>query len=207
MKLLHFGSATLLTISVISCGLLYSNPDANELVLSEKMKISALTPIGKITIEGGKGFARQYSGTNWSKSSVLTPRTTRWYGSLGAYDPAGSFTRGDRLLVDEGRQFFSSESEALRYMKSISGYYGPLTYNNSGLVIAYQVIDIPNEKPTRSIQVWQFYINGNKPSVLRGAVDENIQIIGGNIPDKVTPISAPIGYEREISDKEYIPGK
>jgi len=74
-------------------------------------------------------------------------------------------------------------------------------------VIAYQVVDIPNEKPTRYITVWQLYINGTKPSTLRGAVDGSIEIIGGTIPDKATPIPAPIGYEREISDKEYIPGK
>jgi hypothetical protein len=203
----HFGPAAVLATAVISCGLLQSNPDANEMVLSEKMKISALTPLGRITIEAGKGFARQYSGVDWSKSSRLIPRTTRWYGSFGAYDPAGSSTRGDRLLVDEGRQFFSSESEALRYMNTLGGYYGSLTYNNSGLVIAYHVVEIPNEKPTRTIQVWQFYINGKRPSTLRGAVDENIEISGGTIPDKVTPMQAPIGYERALSDREYTPRK
>lgn len=190
-----------------ACNQKTSLPSVTESVLTDGMKITAFTPSGKITVEGGKGVARSYSGENWTKSSKLIPRTTRWYGSLGLYDPAGSFTLGDRLLLDEGKQFFSSESEALRYMQSISGYYGPLTYNNSGLVIAYKVIDIPNEKPTRSLTIWQFYINGNKPTILRGATDKNIEVTGGTIADTATPASAPIGYPRELADKEYNPGK
>ncbi len=205
MRHLQIGSPALLAISLIACDLHRSGSGTNELVLSEGMKISALTPSGKIVIEAGKGFARHFSTVNWSQASVLTPRTTRWYGSLGAYDPAPSSTLSGRLLVDEGWQFFANESEALRYMKYISGYYGPLTYNNSGLVIAYKVIEIPNEVPTRSVAIWQFYINGSKPSGLRGAVDKNIEISGGIIPDKVTPTPAPAGLERELSDKEYTP--
>ena len=49
------------------------------------------------------------------------------------------------------KQFFQNESEALRYIQFLSAYYGPITYTNSGLVIGYKVIDIPNEKPTRSL--------------------------------------------------------
>jgi hypothetical protein len=167
------------------------------------MKISASTPSGKIVIQGKKGFTRLYSGENWAKSSELIPRTTRWYGSLGLYDPADSDSPNDRLLLDEGKQFFSSDSEALRYMKSLSGFFGPLTYDNSGLVIAYKITAIPGGKPTRHLTIWQIYVNGTKPTALRGAIDKNIEISGGTIPEKATPAPAPIGYERELSDKEY----
>ena len=174
-----------------------------ESVLSDGMKISASTPSGKILIEGKKGFTRVYSGDSWSKTSTLIPRSTRWYGSLGLYDPADSDSMHGRLLVDEGRQFFSSESEALRYMQSLSEYYGNLTYNNSGLVIAYKVIDIEGGEPTRSLTLWQFYINGKKPSTLQGAVDQNLKINGGDTPETATPFPAKIGYERALGNKEY----
>src|SRR5664279_2948218 len=102
----------------------------NECVLSEGMKITAFTPSGKIKIEGGKGLSRSYSGDGWSITTTLLPRPTRWYGSLGAYDPADGPSIYGRLIVDEGRQFFSSESEALRYLQAMSGYFKKLTYNN-----------------------------------------------------------------------------
>jgi hypothetical protein len=171
------------------------------------MKIIVHTPIETVTIEGKQGFARSYSGQNWSKISVLMPRKTRWYGSLGLYDPAESNSPGDRLLIDEGKHFFQSESEALRYIQYLSAYYGPMTYNNSGLVIGYKVIDIPKEKPTRSLTIWQFYINNMKPKSLRGANDRNIAITGGTIPNNAIPINAPVGYERTLADKEYSPSK
>ena len=174
-----------------------------ESVLSDGMKICATTPSGKIIIEGKMGCSRSYRDGNWVKTSDLTPRTTRWYGSLGLYDPASSYSQCDRLLVDEGRQFFSSESEALRYLKSLSGFFGPLTYNNRGLVIAYNITAIPGGKPIRHLTIWQIYINGARPISLRGAVDSKIEVSGGVIPDRAVPGDAPIGYERELADKEY----
>jgi len=199
---------SLIAISVLlSCKLESSPSLPTESVLSDGMRIVAHTPSGAITIEGKQGFKRLYSSENWSKTSVLIPRTTRWYGSLGLYDPATSYSLGDRLLLDEGRQFFQNESEALRYLQFLSGYHGPITYNNSGLVVAYKVIPITNEKPTRSLILWQFYINNAKPKSLRGAVDKNIEISGGTIPDSAVPVQAPIGYERTLADKEYNPNK
>ena len=176
-----------------------------ENVLSDGMVITAHTPNGMISIKGKKGCSREFAGDNWLKKSNLIPRDTRWYGSLGLYDPADSDTMNGRLIVDEGRQFFASESEALRYFQRLSGYYGRLTYNNSGLLIAYKIIDVGGGEPTRSLTIWQIYINGKKPSSLRGAVDKNIEIAGGSIPDTATPFQAKIGYEREIADKEYDP--
>lgn len=190
-------------ILLITCACSQGSPLITESVLTEGMKIIASTPSGKVVIEGKKGFNRTYSGEGWAKASQLTPRTTRWYGSLGLYDPAGSNSPYDRLLLDEGRQFFSSESEALRYFKAMSGFFGPLTYNNSGLVIAYKITPIPGGLPVRHLTIWQIYLNGARPTSLRGATDKNIEVSGGEIPDKATVTPAPFGYERELADKEY----
>jgi len=201
MKFLQLGLVFVIS-SAFACNRTQPSP---ETVLSEGMKVSATTPSGKLIIECGKGLTRKYQGENWSKTSELIPRTSRWSGSLGLYDPAGSDTLGDRLLLEEGRQFFSSESEAMRYLQTINGFYGAVTYSNDGLVVAYSVTAIPNEKPTRDIQLWQIYINGAKPKALRGASNLNIKIEGGTILEQANPTPAPIGYERKISDKEYAP--
>lgn len=205
MRRFYLAYALWTSVLLASCTSGSSLSSKTEAVLIQGMKISAATPSGKIVIKGGPGASRTYSGQGWSKSSVLIQRDTRWSGSLGLYDPADSFTLGNRLLVEEGRQYFASESEALRYMQRLKGYYGPLTYNNSGLVVAYKVIDIPNESPTRELEVWQFYIKGKRPASLRGANDSSIEVSGGQVPDQSTPASAPIGYERELADTEYAP--
>ena len=196
-----------LAFAVLSAFACNRNQPIPEAVLSEGMKVSAITPSGKLIIECGNGTTRTYQGENWSKASKLIPRTTRWSGSLGLYDPAGSNTLGDRLLLEEGRQFFSSESEAMRYLQTLNGYYGSVTYSNDGLVVTYSVTAIPNEKPTRDIQLWQIYINGVKPKALRGGTNQNIKIEGGTILEQATPTPAPVGYERQISDKEYAPSR
>src|SRR4051812_13891960 len=105
---------------VLACTRQSNASPSTETVLSDGMAIVAHTSNETITIEGKPGFERTYSGKDWSKTSSLIPRKTRWYGSLGLYDPARSFSLGGRLLLDEGRQFFESESEALRYLQFLS---------------------------------------------------------------------------------------
>lgn len=190
-------------VLVSACGKHVAVAPGTESVLSEGMRITAITPSGELVIEGKRGTERSYSGPGWSKISTLIPRTKRWYGSLGVYDPADSSTQSGRVLVDEGRQFFSSESEALRYLNHLSGYFGELTYTKSGLVVAYKVIPVEGGSPIRSIAVWQFYINGQKPASLRGSDESRIRIKGGSIPNTATPAVAPLGLERELSPTEY----
>src|SRR5438552_16458186 len=83
---------------------------STEYVLSDGMTIAADTPNGKISILGGKGTKRIFSGDGCTKTRYLIPRTTRWYGSLGLYDPAASCSAHGRLHVDERRLFCYSDS-------------------------------------------------------------------------------------------------
>lgn len=190
-----------------ACGKRVAGAPDNEPVLSEGMRITAIMPSGELVIEGKRGTLRSFSGPGWSKDSMLIPRTKRWYGSLGLYDPAGSSTQSGRVLVDEGRQFFASESEALRYLKHLSGYFGELTYTKSGLVVAYKVIPVEGGTPIRSIAVWQFYVNGRRPASLRGGDDSKLRIEGSSIPDSSSPTPATLGFERELSTTEYSAGQ
>jgi hypothetical protein len=201
MKTAH---ALVLALIVSGCtgdrGLLPST----EFVLSKGMKIAATTADGTVVITAGEGTERTFSGDGWTKKRRLIARSTRWYGSLGLYDPAASFSTHGRVLVDEGKQFFATESEALRYLYGESGYF-KLVFTSNGLVVGYHVEAIPGGEPTRSVEVWQIYINGKKPSSLRGADDSAIRVSGGDTPETSSPNSAPIGYPRTIGDREYVP--
>jgi hypothetical protein len=179
---------------------------STEFVLTEGMKITATTPNGTVVITAGEGTERTFSGEGWSKKRHLIPRSTRWYGSLGLYDPADSSTPHGRVLVDEGRQFFATESEALRYLDAISAYFKPV-FSSTGLVVGYKVVPFAGGEPTRSVEVWQIYINGKKPHSLRGADDSAIRVSGGETPETSSPNPAPIGHPRKIGDREYVPKK
>jgi hypothetical protein len=177
---------------------------STEYVLTKGMKIVANTPNGRVEIVAGNGTERIFSGDGWSKRRWLIPRTTRWYGSLGLYDPAASYSPCGRLLADEGRLFFESESEALRYLYKGSGSSRPI-FNSRGLVIGFYVVPFPGGEPTRNVTVWQIYIKGKRPQSLRGAEDDAISVEGGEIPDTATPNPAPIGYPVTFGDREYVP--
>jgi hypothetical protein len=197
-------AAILFCLLSASCTAQQNLPATTEFVLSEGMVITATNPNGTITISGGSGTERTFSGDGWSKRRNLIPRDTRWNGSLGLYDPAGSDSPYGRLLVDEGRLFFKSESEALRYLYGGSDYSKPV-FNNRGLVVGYHVEIIPGGEPTRSVEVWQIYINGQRPKSMRGADDTAVTIKGGTISDTAIPHPATIGLGISLGDKEYSP--
>ena len=194
----------LLILVVAACAKKHDLLLNTEYVLSAGMKIAAKTPNGRIEILAGDGTERIFSGDGWSKRCSLTPRTTRWYGSLGLYDPAASYSPHGRLLVDEGRLFFASESEALRYLYVGSKNSKPV-FNSRGLVVGFDVQPIPGGEPTRSVFVWQIYIDGKRPQSLRGADDEALKVEGGGILETAWPNQAPVGYEKILGDREYVP--
>jgi hypothetical protein len=181
-------------------------PAITEFVLSKGMVITATNPQGTVTITGGDGTERAFSGPGWHKRRDLIPRDERWYGSLGLYDPGESMSPYGRLLVDEGRLFFDSESQALRALYSGSAY-DQYVFNNRGLVVGYHVEKMPGGEPTRSVTIWQIYISGRRPTTLRGADDAAVKMTGGTIPETAQPHDAPVGLPITIGDKEYVPEK
>jgi hypothetical protein len=198
---------TLLLASMVTgCATMRDVLPTTEYVLSAGMKISAETPNGHVEIRAGNGTERSFSGDGWSKKRVLVPRSTRWYGSLGLYDPAASHSPYGRLLADEGRLFFESESEALRYLYVGSGHLKPV-FSSRGLVVGFHVAPGPDGEPTRHIVLWQIYIHGERPRALRGADDAAIKVEGGEIPEIASPNPARIGHPMTLGAHEYAPEK
>ncbi len=180
-------------------------PPYTEYVLTDGMTITAKMPQETIVIKGGKGTRRFFRGESWSTTATLTPRPTRWYGSLGLYDPADSYTQDGRLMVDEGRQFFSNENQALHYICYLKSLLNTsLIYNNKGLVIVYEITFLKKGGVVRDIAIWQAYINGKKPTSLEGANDSAIHVSGGTIPETAAPHPVEEGEPRQIcTEKEF----
>ncbi len=178
-----------------------------EVVLKPGMKVTATNATGTVTIEAGEGTKRIFRGNGWKKERNLIPRTTRWYGSLGLYDPSPSlYPFFGQLLVDEGRLYFSSISEALKYLYEDRPYFKPI-YTNNGLVFGYGEHIVGVGKPIRNVQLWQIYINGKRPTSIPGADDSAFLVSGGTIQETSMPYPAPVGYEKKLGKEEYQPKK
>jgi len=173
-----------------------------ETVLQPGMSISATNANGSVSITAGEGTKRIYESGKWKEEKYLIPRKERWYGSLGLYDPAASNVPYGRLLVDEGRLYFSSIAEALRYLYVGSTFYQPV-YTNNGLVFGFHLESMGNKEPTRSVRLWQIYINGKRPISIPGADDAAIKVVGGVILEQSMPYPAPIGYEITLGENKY----
>jgi hypothetical protein len=192
---LNFIRISLIVLSVAAAACSRKPTGPVEAVLTKGMSVTATNPNGTVTITAGEGWTRTFSGQDWSATRELSPRPTRWNGSLGLYDPASSFSPYGRVLVEEGQLFFSSESEFLRHLYSGSAIVRPV-YTHDGLVFAYNVAPVPSGEPARSVELWQAYINGRKPTSLKGSNDSAFSVSGGTTPETSSPHPAPVGSVR-----------
>lgn len=105
----------------------------------------------------------------------MWPRQERWYGSLGLYYPGpgnhwkshNGITRG---VLGEGQQHFKTVEETLAWISEQKRWM-PFVYRNDGLVVGWR--KVPPRKQL-NVEVWQIYINGEKPMALPGSEDDKI---------------------------------
>jgi hypothetical protein len=147
-----------------------------EIVMKPGSMITARTPWGVITVRAGEGFERTYYWGDCEGSVVLWPRYERWYGSLGIYFPGPGFHWQEcegvaRAVVEEGQQHFATEDEALEWIARQQDWM-PHVYTRDGLVIGWRTV-IPYRKQL-NVDVWQIFVNGQKPIDLRGSQDDAI---------------------------------
>lgn len=190
---------------ITGCSGRYLEP-YSEVVLHPGMMIEGTNPNGTVLITAGDGTLRSYKGDGWEQSVRLMSRSTRWYGSLGLYDPAGSASPFGRLIAEEGRLYFTSADEAMRWLY-VGSYYSKPVFTNNGLVFAYSIAR-PHESwqgQVRTVKIWQIYINCRRPSHLPGADDRAVKIVGGSEPEFSEPYPAPIGEEMVLGEKPYDP--
>jgi hypothetical protein len=194
-----------LLVLIMGCSGRYLKP-YSEVVMSPGMRIEGTNLNGTVLVTAGDGTLRSYKGDGWETSIRLISRPTRWNDSLGLFDPAGSSSPFGRLIVQEGRLHFSSVDDAMRWL-----YVGSLdtkpVFTNNGLVFSYAIAR-PRESwqgAVRTVEIWQLYINGKRPTNLPGADDHAIKVIGGSIPDLSQPYPAPVGRYMVLGDEPYDP--
>jgi len=151
-------------------------PPENEIVMTSGMKITATTPEGTITITAGEGLKRSYTWEGATRSVCMDPRYERWFGSFGLYYPGP----GDhweehngitRAVTEEGQQHFDSTEAALEWIESRTWVED--VYRDDGLVVGWNKT-LPRRQ--LNVDVWQIYINGEKPSKLGGSQNDAIVV-------------------------------
>lgn len=187
-----------------------------EAVMVEGMSIAFTNAHGEMTITGGKGFERSYTWAGDTRALTMWPRTERWYGSLGMYNP-GSYIEGEleqwkehdgikRCVAEEGQRHFTNTAAALEWINK-RGDRLDYVYNDSGLVVGMdkQPESLEERKRddfpgTLSVEVWQIYIDGKKPQTLEGSKNNLITVHYPPTYDMET-----VEPPREPVDHDYCP--
>lgn len=165
-----------------------------EAVMVEGMRVTFTNSNGGMTITCGKGFERSYTWDGDTRTLLMWPRKTRWYGSLGMYNPGaciegelGQWKEHDgikRCVAEEGQRHFTNELDAVEWIHTRGdGKKLDYVYNDSGLVCGMdkqpptleerKKTDFPG---TLFVDLWQIYINGKKPRKLAGAKNNAITV-------------------------------
>jgi len=157
----------------------------NEMVMIEGMTIEALFPKGKLTITTDAAMKRTFQWNNEKVTTTLLGRMKRWNGSFGAYFPGG----GDpiHIVVEEGQQHFCSTMEALEWIDLQNSRISYI-YTSDGLVVGWDVQS--GNKVSKTIiqaQIWQLYVNGEKPNNIKNSNDKLINVYVNNNYKKSFP--------------------
>lgn len=149
-------------------------PAHSETVLNNGMVVTASTPAGKITVSAGPGLLRTLSWDGQTRYVVTQARSKPHFGSQGIYFDGrpGNWKTYNGLSgvhYEEGARHFDNADDASIWMQIRRLRY---VYTNNGLVIGWKRNTSENEL---QVEVWQFNIGGNKPSIMQGAKDYLIQ--------------------------------
>ncbi|MEE9914152.1 MAG: hypothetical protein K4571_20755 [Deltaproteobacteria bacterium] len=175
-----------LFISTLAFFCVMDSACATELVLREGTNLTAKTSLGNISILAGHGLDRTYKWDNCSLKADMGARRSRWYGSLGIYDPAPSFgilssifpwwfsCNGiSRTVVEEGQIHFADRRAAEHWIENYSKIQTAV-WSTDGLLVQWG-LDPGREQ--LNVSVWQICISGQRPIELLGAKNDAFEIV------------------------------
>jgi hypothetical protein len=161
-------------------------PAGCEVVMSPKMRITATTSVGTIAITAVDELTRSYAWEGATRAVEMSPRTERWYGSLGLFNPGpGDHWREhrgiSRCVTQEGQQHFKTAEEALEWIKKRAWW--PFVYRDDGLMVGWNK-NLPRRQ--LGVEVWQIIVDGKKPKALPGS--QNDKIIVETVETETVPL-------------------
>lgn len=150
-------------------------PDEVATVLPEGSVLLAHTAAGKLKIEAGPDSLRIFSWEDARRGAATTARDEPFPGadSVGLhYDgkpPVWKPYEGiNKLVYEESTRSFESPID-LKIWTQIRRLY--FSYNDDGLAVGWK-----RDGDTLHVEVWQFYINGEKPDDLPDADNNAVKL-------------------------------
>lgn len=148
-------------------------PSGNTVVLSSGTQLTAQTAAGRIKIEAGPGLRRVFDWDGMRRGAITKPRKESFAGgehkgitfdgTPKVWEAAHGITK---LRYEEGYRDFDNASDALIWMQIRRLYF---TYNDKGLAVGWK-----RDGDTLHVEVWQFTIDGKKPTSLPKSRDDRI---------------------------------
>lgn len=161
-----------------------------ELVLQDHSRLEVETSEGHVAVSAGQGLARTYEWEGCRLAADMAARRKRWFGSLGAYDPAGRFGPADtlrdklracrgisRTVVEEGQLHFPSVEAAMEWVRRYARA-GRTAWNGAGVVAQWRIV------PSRdqfNFSLWRLCVDGRPATGLEGARDSAVRIAQGGL--------------------------
>jgi hypothetical protein len=166
-------------------------PAGCEFVMSPGMRITATTSVGTITITAVDELTRSYTWDGATRAIEMTPRDSRWYGSLGLFSPgAGEHWRDHhgitRCVTAEGQQHFKTVEEALGWIRKRD--WTPFVYRDDGLMAGW---DKNFARRQLGVEVWQILIDAKKPKSLPGS--QNDKLVVKIVETETAPLVKAVG--------------
>lgn len=153
-----------------------------ETVLKPGESVTATNRFGTVTVSYVSERKRKFEFDGQTAVRALIARPDRFMGMLGLYDPAAASTFAPpsfRLLVEEAEQHFETYEQIYAALYSGSEVMD-WVYTSDGLVVGYSKVPPPPDHRvdfnTYDVDLYQFYLNGAKPTGLRGARDAAIRL-------------------------------
>jgi|GEM_PF-3348513 len=144
-------------------------------VLPANSVLQAYTASGPMRVEAGADSLRIFSWEDARRGIAAEPRETIFAGSMGKglhFDgkpPIWEPYEGiEKLHYEENSRNFGVPMDAKIWTQIRRLNF---SYNNNGLALGWKT-----DGDTLYVEVWQFYVNGEKPDALPGAVDNNIAL-------------------------------
>lgn len=170
-----------------------------EAVMTEGMTIEATNSFGTIKIKAGKGRERTFFWEGKKETVRLWKRPSRWFGSLGLYHPGGG--RRVHLVAEEGQQHFCSVQEATEWLL-LDHYRMNWVCTSDGFVVGWYKTEMPKKDYWAVIvEVWQIYVNGEKPDGLSFPFDHTLRVDGS--PPQHTESKFIPSEPKEINSRLY----
>jgi hypothetical protein len=174
MKILNLGVACF-CLTAASCRQASNEAQVRETVLSQGQTVEATNKNGKIRISYVSPTQRRYEWDDQQRVLRLKARLEPFDGRLGIYEPANEwdlFGTKTRLIVQEAIRKFENEDQ-IKAALAEGGDYMDWVYTNDGTVVGF------GRMPARrqiSVDLWQFLVQGKKPSNLIGARADHIVV-------------------------------